>query len=303
MQNSGVQQLRDFSESVDRDPNPEKRAEALAQAFRLFSEETARLEAAYKDLQKRFLELNNQLEERTQQLQSKVEELSTWQQIANRNDRLKELGEMAASLAHEIRNPLGGIKGFAALLKRDLSQKPELQQMADYIVQGSLSIDRLITNTLNYARPLHLEKELVEIAPFLEEICSFAKADTAVGERVLLTQKASKGASASFDRQLIRNVLLNLIHNSAEASEKGKGVHIEASVKGEQLHIKVKDHGAGIAPEHLEKIFSPFFTTKTEGNGLGLAEAHKIVSAHNGWIEFQSTLSSGTTATLTLPLK
>lgn len=303
MQNGAIQQLREFSESVSRDPSPEKRAQALAQAFRLFSEETLRLEAAYKDLQKRFIELNHQLEERTQQLQSKVEELSKWQQIANRNDRLKELGEMAASLAHEIRNPLGGIKGFAALLKRDLAHKPELQQMADYIVQGSLAIDRLVTNTLNYARPLHLEKESVEIAPFVEEICLFAKADRMVGEKVILTHKAPKGVVASFDRQLMRNVLLNLIHNSADASEQGKQVHVEAFVEDDQLFIKVIDQGAGIAPEHLEKIFSPFFTTKADGNGLGLAEAHKIIAAHNGWIEFKSAVGSGTTATLTLPLK
>ncbi len=73
--------------------------------------------------------------------------------IADRNDRLKELGEMAAMVAHEIRNPLGGIKGFASLLKRDLASQPELQQMASYIVEGTDALNRLVTNVLNYARP------------------------------------------------------------------------------------------------------------------------------------------------------
>jgi len=301
MRSGAIEQLREISESASKNQSTEERTQALSQAFQLFSEETQNLQTAYKDLQERFMVLNIQLEESDRQLQAKVAELSKWQQIASRNDRLKELGEMAASLAHEIRNPLGGIKGFASLLRRDLADQPSLRQMAEYIVEGSSTIDRLITNTLNYARPLYLEKEPTPLAPFLEEICLLAQADGAIGEKVSVVHVTEEGLAGNFDRQLMRNVLLNLIHNSAQASEKGKVVRVEASVGDGNLLIKVVDQGAGIAPENLEKIFSPFFTTKITGNGLGLAEVHKIIAAHGGWIEFESVVDAGTTATITLP--
>lgn len=232
-----------------------------------------------------------------------VTEVRRLKVIAERNDRLKELGEMAAMVAHEIRNPLGGIKGFASLLKRDLAGQPDLQQMASYIMEGTDTLNRLVTNVLNYARPVQTVLTSVDLVKLLKE----------TRERIVIDEKLSKGMQIiitsdyetcflPLDGALIQAALLNLIVNAVEAMPEGGTVTLWLTQSDDHAILKITDTGEGIAEEDLHKIFSPFFTTKPHGNGFGLSEVYKVIQAHNGTIEVASTLGKGSTFILKFPI-
>jgi PAS domain S-box-containing protein len=224
--------------------------------------------------------------------------------IANRTDRLKELGEMAAQVAHEIRNPLGGIKGYASLLKRDLKDNPELQQMAGYIVQGTDDLNSLVTRVLNYSRPIQPHLELTDIIELGKELVHHIQADATLNPDIKLQVLAQrKSINVHVDPLLLRGALLNLIVNSIQALPGGGKITLVFDVKEHQALILVSDTGLGIPKENLEKLYSPFFTTKEEGNGFGLAEVFKVVQAHNGSIEVESEVGRGTTFTIKIPMK
>ncbi|KAF3361701.1 putative two-component sensor histidine kinase [Chlamydiales bacterium STE3] len=233
-----------------------------------------------------------------------ITEIRQLQVNANRVDRMKELGEMAAQVAHEIRNPLGGIKGFASLLQRDLANNPEMQNLANYIVEGTDTLDRLVANVLNYARPLQLHFEAVEMNRFLEDLKKSILSDSSVSKKLHFTIKTpTPSFYLSIDAGLFRGALLNLVINSLQAMPKGGKLNLELSEKNHKACIKISDTGCGISEENLKKIFNPFFTTKPTGNGLGLAETLKVIQAHGGEVEVDSTVGLGTTFTIKVPLK
>lgn len=214
-------------------------------------------------------------------------ELKQLEKSVQQSDRLKELGEMAAALAHEIRNPLGGIEGFAALLKREL-QKPAQKRMAESILEGSRTLNALVSNVLEYTRPLALHFKPTDLEAFIYETAEFARSCGYCCE-----VRIEKNSTVSIDPGRMRLVLLNLIRNGCEA-----GSSFVEIVLTEDGRILVKDKGEGIAQEQLEKIFTPFFTTKARGTGLGLSEAYKVMRAHGGTITVDSKVGKGTCITL-----
>lgn len=233
-----------------------------------------------------------------------ITKLRRLQQTANRHDRLKELGELAAHLAHEIRNPLGGIKGFANLLQQELQDRPDLQQMVSFIVQGTDDLNRFVSNVLVYARPFHLHLEHVDMLPLLEELRQLLQADPAWDSRIVFTIESSlPKIFLHIDAQLFKTALLNLFVNASQAMPKGGKLKVILEPAASWLTMRIEDTGEGISPENLPKIFTPFFTTKEAGNGLGLAEVHKVIQAHQGWIEVNSEMGKGTIFTIKLPLK
>lgn len=233
-----------------------------------------------------------------------VTDIRRFQRMAHRNQRLQELGEWAAMVAHEIRNPLGGIKGFASLLQQDLQNRPELQQMATAIVQGTEGLNRFVTAILNYTRPFQPHFELVDLSSFLKEMIELIKADKAFHGEVTCQFKTSLSPfNVPVDASLLKSALLNILINALQAMPQGGELVVELDHIGQEAVIKIKDSGVGIAEEHIEKIFSPFFTTKESGNGFGLAEVHKVIQAHHGNIEVESQVGRGTQFTIKLPLK
>jgi len=228
-------------------------------------------------------------------------EIRRLQSLAARSDRLAELGEMAAAVAHEIRNPLGGIKGFAALLERDLEEMPHQAMMAASIVEGAATLDRLVSNILHYARPMELQLRRVSLGKMVGDVIDLVRADPALAEEIdLRFEKPQPAIYARLDAAFFKSALLNLVVNAIQSIE-GEGevaVGVGRSERG--IHVTIRDSGCGIAPENVEKIFSPFFTTKEQGNGLGLAEVHKVIQAHGGSIDIDSQLDLGTTFTLHL---
>lgn len=233
-----------------------------------------------------------------------ITEIRTLQLIASRSDRMKELGEMAASVAHEIRNPLGGIKGFASLLRRDLEEDSRLAEMASHIIKGTETLNHLVTNVLNYSRPISPKLEEYNVICLLNETLEYFEVDIKQSNHPIkvIIEAEEKELLLKLDPQLFKSALLNLLYNARDAMKEGGNITVSIETLKQLAIIKICDEGCGIATENLEKIFNPLFTTKPEGNGFGLAEVHKVVQAHFGVIEVESIIGEGTTFIITLPL-
>lgn len=232
-----------------------------------------------------------------------ITELRRLQSLAARHDRLKELGEMAAMVAHEIRNPLGGIKGFASLLERDLKESPELAKMAGYIIEGTDTLNRLVSTVLNYSRPIKLQMESMDVINLMDELVEHVQADPSLSPKIkIITESQDHSIIIPTDSAILKGAVLNLIVNSIQAMPDGGVLTLNMFKDKDFAVIQVKDTGIGIPPENLKKLYSPFFTTRTDGNGFGLAEVYKVVQAHGGTIEADSVVGIGTTFTMKLPL-
>lgn len=233
-----------------------------------------------------------------------ISEKQKLQLIANRNDRMKELGEMAATVAHEIRNPLGGIRGYASLLFRDLADSAHLQEMAGYIIEGTKSLEKIVSAVLHYSKPIQIQPQTLDLGAFLKQIGKFIKVDPAFPPNVRLALHIPDSSLlAPIDPEALKAALLNLIFNAFQAMPLGGILTLSLMKMETSCQIAVSDTGVGIDEEQLKSLFSPFFTTKQKGNGLGLVETQKIVQAHFGAIDVRSQPGKGSTFTITLPLK
>jgi signal transduction histidine kinase len=231
-----------------------------------------------------------------------ITEIHTLQAIANRNDRMKVLGEMAGLVAHEIRNPLGGIKGFASLLMRDLNDRPELREMAAHIVQGTDSLNHLLTDILNYVRPLKLNLQQVQASEFLHQIIEHIQHDNSIPATVKFSENFLSNVSLTMDPIILKGAILNILVNAVQAMPKGGTVKVTVTEDNNFGIIRIQDEGEGIPKQIIDKIYNPFFTTKPTGHGFGLAEVHRVIQAHNAAIELETEIGKGTTFTLKFPL-
>lgn len=233
-----------------------------------------------------------------------ISEKQKLQWLAHRNDRMKELGQMAATVAHEIRNPLGGIRGYASLLYRDLKEELHLQEMAGLIIEGTKSLEKIVSGILQYSKPVQVEPKTLDLGAFLKQVGKFIKVDPAFPTNVKLSLYIpDTPLLAPFDPEPLKAAMLNLLFNGLQAMPRGGELTISLFKMESFCQITVTDTGVGIAPEALSHLFSPFYTTKSGGNGLGLVETQKIIQAHFGEITVRSQIEKGTTFTITLPLK
>lgn len=224
------------------------------------------------------------------------------QQAAYHHDRLKELGELAAHVAHEIRNPLGGMKGFANILQQELKERPDLQQMSAYIAQGADDLNQFVSHILQYARSFQVQIETIDLIQLIREVQQLMQADPAWNSLIKFhVQFSEPTLMVPLDPQLFKSALLNLFVNSVQAMPHGGELTVNVEKDSSWVTLYIKDTGIGIPSENLSKIFSPFFTTKEKGNGLGLAEVQKVVQAHQGWIEVHSEVNKGTLFTIKIP--
>ncbi len=217
---------------------------------------------------------------------------------SKRVERLSAMGEMAVTIAHEIRNPLGSIELFAGLIKREASKEEE-RKWAESITAVVKSINTLISNMLLFARPFQVEKERFPIKPFIEETLKLAH-HAFKEKEIKVSVEGEDGVEVNADKELLRQVLLNLIINSVQAIKKSGEISISFRKEEDRIRITITDTGPGIPEENLKKIFDPFFTTKKKGTGLGLAIVHRIIDAHGGFISVESQPGK-TTFKITLP--
>lgn len=229
-------------------------------------------------------------------------------------DRLAMIETMAAGLAHEIKNPLGGIKGSAQLLQMELDGNAELQEYTQLIVRETTRVNRIIEDLLNLSRPRKAQLESVNISQLLNEIVTLQK--NTVSERGVVFEWLLDPSIPDIpgDRDRLMSLFLNLIKNSCEATIENSQITIKTRIDTEyhlrlpdtsptpMVQISISDQGPGISDLELEKIFTPFYTTKEGGNGLGLPICQKIVSNHGGLLEFIKRPKGGTKVKVSLPL-
>jgi two-component system sensor histidine kinase HydH len=212
------------------------------------------------------------------------------------------VGRLAAGVAHEIRNPLSSIKGFATYFKERYAEVSEDQEIVKIMIGEVERVNRVIGQLLEFARPVSLSRSPVDIAGLLEE--SLKQIERQVTDRgcALQRQIADDLGTISADPDRLRQVLLNLYLNALEAMEEGGRLSVEAErVDDGFVCIRVVDTGSGIEADQLAHIFDPYFTTKSSGTGLGLAIAHNISEAHGGKITVRSRPGRGTSVSLLLP--
>jgi PAS domain S-box-containing protein len=234
---------------------------------------------------------------------SDLSHLKTMERELVQSRTLAALGEMAATVAHEIRNPLGGIGGFAGLLARDIPADDPRHRLVGRIQEGVGSLNRTVTNLLAYTRRLELTPTDVDLPEWLgrlEEWASMEVADLCEGP-VGLEFRHEGPAPSHFDGEKIRQVVINLCRNALQAMPTGGRLSLLTRREPSFLEIDVVDTGSGIDPDNLSRIFDPFFTTKENGTGLGLAIVRKIVEFHGGSIEASSEPGQGTRFRIRLP--
>jgi signal transduction histidine kinase len=251
-------------------------------------------------------------ERETQRYQVAAEELATAnknlkevQAQVRRSERLAALGQLTAGLAHELRNPMGTMKSSAELLSRHVEKENDIaREMAGYISSEVDRTNAIIGRFLEFARPRSLQLETAPLEPLLDHVIEQVNREKKDAAANVTIEKdcAADVPTLEFDAQLMERVFSNLIMNAAQASNPGGVVTVKTSRNGDGIEIDVIDRGTGIDPKNLESIFNPFFTTKPDGVGLGLAIVSKIVDDHGGKITVESVLGEGTTFRVRLPL-
>lgn len=242
---------------------------------------------------------------------TRVEQLEERERL---RDRLATLGEMAAAIAHEVKNPLASIEVMAGVLRRQLSDRPEAMETLGDIIKESKMANAIVVEVLEFVRPIRLQVERVAIADVIRD----AVTGLDHGREHVRVRVDADVPPLMADPNQLRQLFTNLMTNAIEAMEESGQpplVDIRASLVPEdaepgsagrplpaQVRIEVRDHGPGISEDDLERIFSPFFTTKPQGTGLGLSIVRKVVDAHDGIIDAASAPGRGTTFRVTLPV-
>jgi two-component system sensor histidine kinase HydH len=222
-----------------------------------------------------------------------------------RSRRLASVGRLAAGVAHEIRNPLSSIKGFATYFKQRYQDVPEDQQTANIMIQEVDRLNRVVSQLLEFARPVTVSPTPVSFKDLVKNSLKLIERQAQDKKITINTRYSAQIDRVTIDPDRINQVLLNLYLNAIEAMDPGGQLRVEISESRNKdgLSIQVSDTGHGIPSEDLSKIFDPYFTTKSTGTGLGLAIAYNIIEAMGGTIKTHSQTGKGTTFTLTMPIK
>ncbi|MBT8378150.1 MAG: PAS domain-containing protein [Ignavibacteria bacterium] len=237
--------------------------------------------------------LNRELESHTIVI-TDVTENKNLEEQAKRNEKLLAMGELASGVAHEIRNPINSIGMIAQRLNKEFKPKEsedEYTSITNLLKTEVSRINKIITQFLQYAKPLGLQKTRVDVNKFINEIYQLYK-DQAEQKNISFTVSTEENLFANFDPELIKQTMMNIIQNAIDAVDNKGRVSVTSLKKDDKLVISIIDNGEGIKPKEQKKIFNLYYTTKQEGNGLGLSISQKIVSQHNGLIELASNKNS-----------
>ena len=231
---------------------------------------------------------------------------------------LSALGEMSANVAHEIRNPLGSIGGFATLLERDLGDQDPRRNLVKKIIEGVASLDKIVTNLLIYTRPLKADLRWTDLAEYVNEVLAFLEVEIESNSLPIRIKRQfpSHSMGSRIDPSLMQQVLLNIFRNAVHAMKTSGGcltIGLSRGANGrggkkiindshdELVELLIEDEGVGMSEEVQKKIFNPFFTTREDGTGLGLAISKKMIQEQNGVIHVSSRVDVGTRITIFSP--
>lgn len=295
--------------AADAGPVPESRSPAgaaveLAELIGAFNEVTARLQGTHDQLRGEVARLTRELGEANQQLE--------------RSRRLAALGEMAAGIAHEVRNPLGGIRLYARMLQQDLADRlPELE-IVKRIDAAAKGLDTVVGDVLSFAREMKIHREPIGVKDLLERSLEACRHDGLPGCDGLEVdwEGVTDAAGIDADPGLAQQALVNIIRNAIEAMIESRRrparltlglrdaeITVPSGRSLEGAAIRIADTGPGISDEVLARMFNPFFTTRRAGTGLGLAIVHRIMDAHGGRVSVHNRPTGGAVFELVFPVR
>lgn len=265
-------------------------------------EELGRIILAYSELTEKMQQSHERLEKTVHALR---QELSEKNRLLERKNRLAALGEMAAGMAHEIRNPLGGIQLYASMLAGDVKDRPDSLKLVQKISGGVKHLEGLVGQVLQFTREIRAVTGPMDLREVVDQAVELA-ADVMSRRNVTCTVTGPDTLPVTADSRLLSQAVLNLVINAAEAMDSdaacglavGPQAHPSSSAtrqifitfsppthgEAKQFLLTVQDQGPGLPSDVMERIFNPFFTTKDTGTGLGLAIVHRVVEAHDGTI-------------------
>jgi len=237
------------------------------------------------------------------QLKANREEIQRLHQTQmSRAEHFATLGELAAGLAHEIRNPLAGIAGVIEIVSRDLPPDSAARSVIKDAKEEAVQINRILTDLLETARPKPPQFQRKDLGGTAEHAVMFARQQAVTKNIRIELDNSEEIPPLDHDAHQINQVLLNLLLNAIQAMDKPGAIRVSLGRDHDAALITVADEGKGIAPETLPNIFRPFFTTKGHGTGLGLSLARRIVESHGGTISVRSEVGKGTQFTVRLPI-
>jgi len=285
-----------------------QRSQELDELVDSFNRMRERLKLAVAELNEMQQTLESKVDERTRQLQAAQRKLI-------QSDRLASLGQLAASVAHEINNPVSGVLNLSMLLERFMAnggypagREAEFRKYLGLISAETARVGRIVSDLLAFSRRSKPQRAPADLNKLVRTTLGLADHKLKMMNAAVVLELKDSLPQVECDSSQIQQVILNLVLNGAQAMQaRGGGtltIHTGLLAEGE-VELSVKDTGEGIAPENLTKIFDPFFTTKADGKGvgLGLAVLYGIVKAHDGEVEVTSKRNEGTTFSVTLPLK
>lgn len=217
-----------------------------------------------------------------------------------RTEKLKYVGQLAAGVAHEIRNPLTTIKGFFQLLKSQDHDKTLIEKYSDVMLHEVDRVNVFVTQLLDLAKPHQLEWEKMDLKDFLDEmIDTYTSSNPSSHVRIM--NGVTQSVIVFSDKNRLRQVLLNVLNNSCEAIEASGQIELDLTAVSQYVRLMIRDDGKGISPENLKNIGMPFYTTKQDGNGLGVATCIQIMEELKGKFQIESVHDEGTKVTLIIP--
>lgn len=256
-----------------------------------------------RDVLRDYLEVTDRLRATHESLTREVErlrgELLSKDREIERRRRLSALGELAAGVAHEVRNPLGAVQLYAGLLRRECGDARAARELLDKIDAAIGAIDGVVADSLCLARQGG-SHSCVDVASLIRQACDVCR-PVLENHAVTARCEASDGAMLHGDAAALQRVLVNLIANAAQASPRRGIIEITATTEDESVSIHVADRGVGLPEEVLDRVFEPFFSTKPGGTGLGLAIAYRIIEAHGGRLTARNRVAGGAEFIIDLP--
>ena len=252
--------------------DPRQALDELASIFEAYNQVTERMSLSHQQLKDEVARLHAELREKNELLE--------------RKSRLAALGEMAAGMAHEIRNPLGGVQLYASLLAKDLEEKPESLKWVKKINNAVIGMNQIVTDMLTFTQNQSCEKTELNLTGMVTEVVDLA-APQANQKDVRIVIDCDRDLIVNADLNMLHRILLNLVLNAVGAVDNSGFVVVRGRAsRSERYSVKIEiiDNGSGIPDDVISKIFNPFFTTRDTGTGLGLAIVHRLVECHDGMI-------------------
>jgi signal transduction histidine kinase len=241
------------------------------------------------------------LQETAEQLSRVYRELQNSFEQLRRADRLSSLGQLSAGLAHEIRNPLGAIRGAVEILQKDNLPAERRKEFSEIVLRETRRLNDLVQHILDFARPRKAELKRAGVVEVIHSVLPLIRDKASKASVRILSELPSGLPEVELDLAMMQQVLLNLMVNAIEAMPKGGDVRVRAFEHDDRLSVEIVDQGSGIEDSDLEKIFDPFYTTKKNGTGLGLSIAHQLVEQQGGRLSVFKNRGAGMTFSITFP--